>query len=263
MRGNLEETIKYLRARCELNPEVAVVLGSGLNTLIDDLDVKLKLSYDDVPHFYLSSVKGHKGNIVYANVDGKEVLLFQGRLHLYEGFSPDEVTFYVHLLSIIGVKKLIITNAAGAINESYHTGDIMIVNDHINMTGVSPLMNDIIDPNKRFVNMCNAYQMELFDNIDLSGLPVQKGVLAQLLGPNYETGAEVRMLRRLGADAVTMSSVIEAITARYYNMGTICLSMITNEPNHDKNTSHEHVVVNANKYKATFIDLLTRVIKAF
>jgi purine-nucleoside phosphorylase len=263
MRGNLEETSIYLRSISDFEPEIAVVLGSGLDSIINKLDVKTTFSYDDVPHFYLSSVSGHKGNIVFAEVNGKKVILFQGRLHLYEGFSNDEVTFYVHLLNILGVKKLIITNAAGAINENYKTGDIMAVNDHINLTGVSPLINDIIEPEKRFVNMSHPYYIELFDKINLSAFPMQKGTLVQLLGPNYETNAEIKMLRTLGADAVTMSSVIEAIVAMYYNMDTICLSMITNESGDNKNISHKDVVMNAQKHKDTFLKLLIEILKVF
>ncbi len=268
MRGNLEETLLHLRSKCEevgyvCEPDIAIVLGSGLNTLIHELDVKFSLSYDDIPHFYLSSVKGHKGNILFAEVFGKKILIFQGRIHLYEGFTPDEVTFYIHLLDLLGVNKLIITNAAGAINESYKTGDVMIVKDHISMTGVTPLMSDLVAPEKRFVNMSKPYYVELFDKIDLSDFPVHFGVLVQLLGPTYETDAEIRMLRTLGADAVTMSSVIEAVVAKYYNMKTICLSMITNEPCQNEETCHKHVVENADKHKGTFLKLLLEVFKVF
>jgi purine-nucleoside phosphorylase len=263
MRGNLEETSAYLKSHCNYEAEIAVVLGSGLSAIINDLDVKFTLSYDDIPHFYLSSVKGHKGNIVFAEAYGKKIILFQGRLHLYEGFSTDEVTFYIHLLNMLGVNKLILTNAAGAVNENYKTGDIMIVEDHINLTGVSPLISDIIKPGKRFVNLANPYYTELFDKIDLSAFPVQRGVFAQLLGPNYETAAELKMLRVLGADAVSMSSVIEAIVARYYGITTICLSLITNEILNNMDISHNNVIINAKKYQNTFFKLLLEVFKVF
>jgi purine-nucleoside phosphorylase len=263
MKGNLEESLLYITSECSHTADVGIVLGSGLNAIVNEMDVKCTLSYDDIPHFYLSSVKGHKGNIAYATVNGKKVLAFQGRLHLYEGFSADEVTFYVHLLNLLGVKKLIITNAAGAVNENYRVGDIMIVEDHINLTGVSPLMNDVVKPSKRFVNMSRPYATEVFDRIDLSPYSIHRGVFAQLIGPCYETDAEVKMLRMLGADAVSMSSVIEAIVARYYDMSTICLSMITNEVSDGKDITHENVVVNAKKHQATFLKLLLEVIKAF
>jgi len=263
MRGNLEEALAYIRSQTETQPDVAIVLGSGLNTIASDMDVEHTLSYDDIPHFYLSSVKGHKGNIVFARVNGRKVIIFQGRLHLYEGYSPDDVTFYIHLLKLLGVNKLIITNAAGAVNDTFSVGDIMIVEDHINMTGTSPLMCDMIEPSKRFVNLSHPYCTEVFDKIDLTKYPIKRGVFIQLMGPNYETDAEIKMLRTMGADAVSMSSVIEAIVARYYGIQTIALSMITNAVKENKDTCHDSVVVNAKKHQGTFLNLLLELIKVF
>ncbi len=209
--------------------DIAIILGSGLGALTEELSEKAVLSYRDVPGMPSPCVAGHEGRLIAGLLEGWRVLVFQGRSHLYEGFSAREVTVPVRLAHALGAPRLLVTNAAGGVNESFRAGDFMYLTDHINLSGDNPLRGEKEDP---FVDLSALYRQDLIaplrGAIRNSGIRLQQGVLASLLGPSYETPAEIRMLRVLGADVVSMSTVHEAIMARYLGMEVVGLSFVAN-----------------------------------
>ncbi len=217
-----------------LRPSVAVVLGSGLGDIATRfLEASVVVPYRDIPHLREPSVSGHAGRILAGPVAGVDVVVFSGRVHGYEGYSPDEVTFQVRLAAALGVDTLVLTNAAGGIDPGLRPGDLMYVEDHLNLTGSNPLTgtnDERLGP--RFPDMSSVYDAELRRLVkrtaDDEGIAVRKGIYAGVAGPSYETPAEVRLLRVLGADAVGMSTVHEAIVARHTGLRIVCISCITN-----------------------------------
>jgi purine-nucleoside phosphorylase len=209
------------------HPDIAVVLGSGLGQVVDQMQVEAELSYDQIPGLRASTVPGHAGRLVLARCEGRPLVFAQGRSHLYEGVSAHDATAIVRVLHRIGIQTLVLTNAAGAVNTSFGVGELMLISDHLNLTGTSPLLGG---PN--FVDMTAVYaatwRNKLHDIALREGFPLHEGVYAGLLGPQYETPAEVRMLRTLGADAVGMSTVLEAIQAHALKMEVIGISTLTN-----------------------------------
>lgn len=211
----------------DFQPEWGIVLGSGLGPLVDEVDAILSLPYEEITGMPVSTVPGHAGRFVFGRLVGRRVLVAQGRVHLYEGRSADEVTAAVRFMEAIGVRKLALTNAAGTLNPGFAPGSWMVLSDHLNLTGTSPLLGG---PN--FVDMTAVYSPELRAHFkeaaSAEGATLHEGVYAGLLGPQYETPAEVRMLRTLGADAVGMSTVLEAIQARALGMEVSAFSCLTN-----------------------------------
>lgn len=235
MRGMMEaldRAADALRGRVG-KPDVAIVLGSGLGDYARALDRARALPYAEIPHMPLPSVSGHAGNLVVGDKAGKRVVLMQGRAHLYEGRSPAEVAFGVRLMARLGAHSLIVTNAAGAISSELEPGDLMAITDQLNLTGTSSL----VGPNdermgSRFVDMTDAFAPDLIETARRVagglGFELKRGVYAGLLGPQYETPAEVRMLRTLGADAVGMSTVLEVLAARHMGLRVLGISCISN-----------------------------------
>lgn len=219
-----------------IQPEIGLVLGSGLGVLADELDERVVIPYDDIPGWPTATVEGHSGNLVLGTLEGVPVVTQQGRAHLYEGYTPQEVTFPVRVMHTMGVKTLILTNAAGGINTGFNAGDIMLINDHIyfvGLAGMSPLMgpNDA-SIGERFVGMAQTYDRDLRTLAKRvsasSNETLQEGVYACISGPQFETPAEIRMLRLWGADAVGMSTVHEVVVARHAGMRVLAFSSITN-----------------------------------
>lgn len=211
----------------QASPETAVVLGSGLGGVAEDLGIEAQVSYSDVPGLSVSNVPGHAGRFVLSRVDGKPVLIAQGRRHLYEGLSAHEVTAGIRCMYTLGVRRIVLTNAAGAINDTFAVGDLMLITDHLNLLGTSPSLGG---PN--FHDMSEVYdgawRAQFAGAASEIGLPLHQGVYAATLGPQYETPAEIRMMRTIGADAVGMSTVPEAIQARALGMRVAGISMLTN-----------------------------------
>jgi purine-nucleoside phosphorylase len=250
---------------------VGVILGSGLGAVADTVvdDGGTALPYGEIPHFPTSSVEGHKGRLVFGRVGGTPVLLMQGRVHRYEGYPASSVVFPVRVLHAMGVKTLVVTNAAGGLGAGFAAGDLMLIEDHLNLTGDNPLVghNDArFGP--RFPDMSEAYSRRLIalahDVAAARGLKLQRGVYAGLLGPSYETPAEIRMLRTLGAHAVGMSTVFEVIAASHLGMEVLGISCITNLAAglSDQKLSHDEVKDTATRVEAAFsgliLDLLPR-----
>lgn len=214
-------------------PKVAIVLGSGFGEVIDSIENKVEISYKDVPNMPVSTVAGHKGSFIFGNIESTKVAVMNGRVHLYEGYSVDQVVLPIRVLKLLGCETIILTNAAGGISYNLKAGDLMALNDHISVFAPNPLIGKNIDElGTRFPDMSCAYDRELTkllsDTAIKFGIPLKEGVYAQLTGPSYETPAEIRMLRSLGADAVGMSTVCEVIAARHCGLKVVAMSLITN-----------------------------------
>jgi purine-nucleoside phosphorylase len=216
----------------ERQPALAIVLGSGLGGLADRIERPLRIPYADIPGFHLPKVEGHKGELVIGGLGGKTVLAQSGRFHMYEGYSADAAALPVRLFAALGIRTLIVTNAAGGIRRSFGHGTLMLLSDHLNLTGRNPLVGHARAGEERFPDMSEAYDGGLRGVAKQAarklGLTLEEGVYAGLLGPSYETPAEVRMLERLGADAVGMSTVLEVIAARALGMKCLGFSLVTN-----------------------------------
>jgi purine-nucleoside phosphorylase len=267
MWDRIEEAAAAVRDRCGALPETAIVLGSGLGDFADTLLDAIALAYRDLPHWAASNVVGHQGRLVIGNVRGKRLAVLSGRVHLYEGHDPATVAFPIRVMGRIGVRRVVLTNAAGGINTGFSEGALMVIDDHLNLTGTNPLVgpnDDRFGP--RFPDMTEVYSKRLRDIADAAAqaarVKITHGIYAGLLGPNYETPAEVRLLRSMGADAVGMSTVAEAIAARHVGLEVLGISCITNmaagvlpQP-----LVHDHVLEVAARVRGSFISLLEEII---
>lgn len=228
----IEETVSFLKSKTNIHPKVAIVLGSGLGGLTQSVEVADEIPYTEIPNFPVSTVKGHKGTLIFGKLNNTEVMVFNGRMHYYEGYPMSVVTYPQQILSGLGVKILILSNAAGGMNPTFKVGDIMIIKDHINMFGANPLLgpnDDTLGP--RFPNMSEVYSHRLiklaYQKAKEEGIHLQEGVYMGVTGPCFETPAEYRMYHIMGADAVGMSTVPEAIMAHHRGIEIFALSVIT------------------------------------
>jgi len=263
----IDESAAFISARTRIKPEIGLILGSGLGVLGDDLENAVTIPYADIPHFPISTVEGHAGELVLGRMQGRDVALMRGRFHQYEGYEAERTTLPVRVMKELGVRTLLVTNASGGINLGYAPGDLMIISDHINLTGRNPL----VGPNDnalgvRFPDMSEAYSRRLRgiarEAASQLGFEAREGVYVGLLGPNYETPAEIRMLRTLGADAVGMSTVAEVIVARHAGIEVLGISCISNMAAGilDQPLSHEEVMETSEKVKDRFISLVMAVV---
>jgi purine-nucleoside phosphorylase len=264
-----EHATRVIRSRISVEPRIALVLGSGLGGFADDFEEAVGIPYEDIPGFVRSTAQGHAGRLVIGKIDSVPVLAMQGRVHYYEGYSLEEVTFPVRTFGLLGVKTLVLTNAAGGINVQLTQGALMVISDHLNLMGVNPLRG----PNDerfgpRFPDMSAVYSHELqelvIDEAKATGVEVRRGIYGALSGPSYETPSEILLLRNLGADAVGMSTVPEAIVARHMGLEVLGISCITNMAAgiSDAPINHEEVMETGNRVRETFAELLRRVIGA-
>lgn len=265
----IQETAAYInRQTQDYRPEIGVILGSGLGGLIDELNVEKTVSYKDIPHFPVSTVSGHKGQLLFGRLNnGKKVVVMQGRFHYYEGYAMQEVTFPVYVMHALGVRNLLVSNAAGGMNKNFHVGDIMFINDQINL-----LPNPLLGPNDerfgpRFPSMHNAYDKGLLEHglktASRLGIPVQQGVYVGTTGPTYETPAEYRFFRIIGGDAVGMSTVPETIIANYLGMKVLGLSVISDLGGGEVavEVSHEEVLAAVEKAVPSLIRLVKEILE--
>jgi purine-nucleoside phosphorylase len=241
VREILPDTINYLRSKSAFTPEIGLILGTGLNEIAEQIEVQNIFPYKEIPHFPASTAPSHKGRLVMGGWEGKNIAVLQGRFHRYEGYSPLEVSYPVFVLHELGVKNIIITNAAGSLNENLKPGDIVLITDHINLTADNPLVginDDSMGP--RFPSMNNAYDKRSRQTAiacaQNTGITLKEGVYAGLLGPTMETFAECRMLQILGADLVGLSTIYEVIVGVYLDMSILGISIVTNFSNlfHDQ-----------------------------
>jgi purine-nucleoside phosphorylase len=261
------EAAAFIASRTSLQPTIAVVLGSGLGGFASQLDNPVAIPFSEIPHFAEPTAIGHSGRLVIGTIDDVPVAVMQGRLHAYEGYSSEEITFPIRALGRYGIRTLVLTNAAGGIRESYEQGELVLISDHINLTGRSP----VIGPNDdrfglRFFDMTEAYSLDLRRIAQAAALEedlvLDEGVYIGLLGPNFETPAEIRAFRTLGADLVGMSTVMETIVARHMGIEVLGISCVTNmaagiqtEP-----LNHLEVLETGKQVEATLARLLTRVV---
>jgi purine-nucleoside phosphorylase len=231
--STIQETVDSIRIHCRQQPVLGIILGSGLGAFADTFSNRAVISFGNLPHFPSSTIPGHSGNVVIGNAEGVPTVAFQGRIHLYEGYSVAEVVFSVRVLGALGIRQLIVTNAAGGINRAFSPGDLMLITDHINLMGINPLIGSNMDEfGPRFPDMSEAYDIGMHE-IALSvargkGIVLREGIYIGLSGPSYETPAEIRMCRTLGADAVGMSTVPEVIIANHMGIRVLGISCITN-----------------------------------
>lgn len=230
---HVTQSAAYLREKLPFTPEIGIVLGSGLGPLAEEIEQPVCISYGDIPFFKVSTAPDHAGRLVCGTLSGRRVVCMQGRLHGYEGYAPDEIAYPVYVLKKLGVQALIVTNASGGINTGFEVGDFMLIDDHINLTGKSPLTgaNDAA-LGTRFPDMSFAYAPALREKAlaaaEKSGTALRRGVYIGVNGPQFETPAEIRAFRALGADAVGMSTVFEVIAASHCGLPVLGLAMITN-----------------------------------
>ena len=229
----IREAVEVIQSRSSLTPKLGIILGSGLGTLADKAENTVTIPYTDIPHFHGTSVEGHAGRMVLGKIHNIPTVFLQGRFHFYEGYPMEDVVFPTRAVCALGIQTLLLTNAAGGVNPKFHTGDLMVIEDHLNLMGDNPLKGPhLADLGPRFPDLSEAYSKNHVETILKAGkelgLSIHRGVYAGLLGPTYETPAEVRMLRTLGADAVGMSTVPESIAANHLGVRVAGISCITN-----------------------------------
>jgi len=223
MLDQINEALKYLQSQTEVKPQVGVILGTGLGGLVDEINIINQISYEDIPHFPVSTVEGHSGRLIFGELGGKHVIAMQGRFHFYEGYTLQQCTFPVRVMKALGIERLVVSNASGGVNEDFEIGDLMLINDHINLFPGNPLIGKNIDElGPRFPDMSDAYDVGMIELAEkIAGelnIRVVKGIYAGLTGPTLETPAEYKMIKILGADAVGMSTVPEIIVARHMDI---------------------------------------------
>lgn len=265
---HLEESIAYLKEKGFDRPEVGIVLGTGLGQLVNHLEEPVEAHYNQIPFFPLATVEFHSGKLLYGSLGGKKVAVMQGRFHIYEGYDLQEVTYPVRVMHGLGIKHLLISNASGAINLNYKKGEMMLIEDHLNLQGGSPLaFKNVGDFGERFADMSTPYDPSLSKIIKEiaieENIPLQEGVYAAVVGPQLETRAEYRMLKTLGADAVGMSTVPEVIVANHLKLPVAAISVLTDEcdPDHLKPVDIAEIIAIAGTTEPKMITLFTKLIE--
>ncbi len=262
------KSAEYIESKIKEKPEIGIILGSGLGDLADKVEDRVEVKYDEVPNMPVSTVKGHAGQFVFGKLNGKRVVMMQGRVHYYEGNKMEDVVLPVHIMKKIGVEKIIVTNAAGGVNTEFKPGDLMIITDHINFAFDNPLIGKNQDEfGPRFPDMSCAYNKELVNVAQKTAedlkIKVKQGTYFMMTGPTYETPAEIKMVRILGGDAVGMSTVPEVIAANHCGMKILGISCITNMAAGILNQplNHKEVIETSNMVKDKFISLISEIIK--
>lgn len=264
----LNESVEYLKKRGFETPEIGIVLGTGLGQLIDNIENPIEAHYNHIPHFPLATVEFHTGKLIYGTIEGKKAVVMQGRFHLYEGYDFVDITYPIRVMHQLGIQKLFVSNAAGAVNLNFKKGDIMLIEDHINLQGGSPLaFKNVSQFGNRFVDMSEPYDVSMRDKMEKiaekEGISLQKGVYASVVGPQLETKAEYRMLKTLGADAVGMSTVPEVIVANHLRLPIVAVSVLTDEcdPDNLQPVNIQEILDIAAKTEPKMIKLFTELIK--
>ena len=263
----LEESISFLQSNGFESAEIGIVLGTGLGQLVDEIEISAQTPYSDIPHFPEATVEFHSGKLIFGLLSGKKVLVMSGRFHLYEGYSPWEVTYGIRVMHGLGIQNLLISNAAGAINLNYKKGDLMLIEDHINLQGQSPLaFKKAKDFGNIFADMLEPYSKDLNSRLkaiaEKEGIPLYEGIYTSVLGPQLETRAEYRMLQILETDAVGMSTVPEVIVAKQLNLPCAAVSVLTDEcdPKNLQPIDIEEIIAIAGKAEPKMIRLFKELI---
>jgi purine-nucleoside phosphorylase len=265
--SSIKDSVDFVRSQCRLQPVLGLVLGSGLGAYADTFQNRTAIPFANLPHFPSSTVLGHSGNLIIGEAEGVPAVALQGRVHLYEGYSVAEVAFPARVLGALGIRQLIVTNAAGGINTAFRPGDLMLITDHINLMGTNPLMGPNMEElGPRFPDMSEAYDVAMRgvarEAAGQKGIFLREGVYIGLSGPSYETPAEIRMFRTLGADAVGMSTVPEVIVANHMGIRVLGISCITNMAAGilPQKLTHQEVMDTTERVRETFQSLLQGII---
>lgn len=264
----LRDSVAFLEGRVESRPQVGVILGTGLGGLAERLQTSARIPYGEIPHFPVSTVAGHKGRLIFGSLGRKTVMAMQGRFHYYEGYEPEEIAYPLRVMAMMGVKTLVIFNAAGGLNPLFRAGDLMIIHDHINLTGLNPLRGENLDElGPRFPDMTEPYSRELTElaartALDLR-IKVHQGVYVGVTGPSMETAAETRFLRLIGGDAVGMSTIFEVIAAVHAGIRVLGISAITNVnlPDNYQPAPIEQVIATAERAESRLIVLVEEILQ--
>ncbi|WP_298555497.1 purine-nucleoside phosphorylase [uncultured Algibacter sp.] len=264
----IEETVDYLKDKGFDSPEIGIILGTGLGELINDVEITKEVSYNHIPNFPTATVEFHKGKLIYGTMAGKKVIIMQGRFHLYEGYSLQDVTYPVRIMEKLGIHTLLVSNASGAINLNFKKGELMLIEDHINLQGSSPLAFKGVELlGERFTDMSAPYDAEInskFKSIaKINNIKLHEGVYVSVFGPQLETRAEYRMLKTIGADAVGMSTVPEIIVANHLKLKAAAVSVLTDECNPDnlKPVNISEIIAMAGKAEPNMVTLFKELIK--
>lgn len=265
----IKEAFSSIKDKVDFEPDYGIILGTGLGALVNDVREVGSINYEDIPYFPVSTVESHTGTLIFGFLGEKKVVVMKGRFHFYEGYTMKEVTFPVRVMKMLGVKRLIISNAAGALNPDYKKSDLMVIDDHINLQTDNPLVGKNLDSmGVRFPDMSEPYDQQMIDQAikiaKQENIPLHRGVYVGVNGPNLETRAEYKMLRLIGADAVGMSTVPENIVARQMNLPVFAVSVLTDLcfPGHIKKISVEEVIEAAMKAEPDLTQLIKEVIAA-
>lgn len=264
----VQETVKQIQNKIKGKPSIGIVLGSGLGNLVDDMEIEISIPYTEIINFPVSTVQGHKGNLIFGKIGGKQVVAMQGRFHYYEGYDMKQVTFPIRVMKYLGVQTLIVSNASGGVNPNFKVGDILLIKDHINMFPEHPLRginDDRFGP--RFLNMSEPYSFKILEKanqlaIDLD-IKVQNGIYYGLSGPTFETLAEYKMIYKVGADCVGMSTVPEVIVAKHMNLDCFGVSVISDMGNEEsiKDVNHDEVLAAVNAAEPKLRKLINELIR--
>ncbi len=267
MMERLEKTVDYLKRKMSIEPEVAIILGSGLGKLADFIEDKQEIPYEDIPNFPQTTVVGHEGKLIFGTLGGRKVLAMKGRFHFYEGNDMDVVVYPIRVFKLLGIQNLIVTNAAGGVNLGFIPGDLMLITDQIGLFCDNPLKGENLDQlGPRFPDMSKAYDRPLqkvaLDTASKLGIDLKTGIYSYCKGPSFESPAEIRALRILGADAVGMSTVPEVITARHMGMRVLGISCITNMAAGilDQPLNHEEVMETGKQVEKKFSSLVSEIV---
>jgi purine-nucleoside phosphorylase len=266
---SITESTDYLQSKGFDSPEIGIILGTGLGQLIDEIDIIKEASYNHIPYFPTATVEFHKGKLIYGILEGKKVIVMQGRFHIYEGYTLQDITYPVRVMEKLGIHTLLVSNAAGAVNLNFKKGELMLINDHINLQGSSPLAFKGVELlGERFADMSMPYDAEINSKFKAiaqnKGITLHEGVYASVVGPQLETRAEYRMLKTIGADAVGMSTVPEIIVANHLKLKAAAVSVITDEcdPDNLRPVNIDEIIAMAYKAEPEMIILFKELIKS-
>ena len=267
-RKKIKETVSFIQTKIDHTPEIGIILGTGLGGLVGEINISTEISYDKIPNFPISTVESHAGKLIFGELQNKRVMVMQGRFHYYEGYSMEQIVFPVRIMKQLGIKILLISNAGGGMNPQFKKGDLMVIDDHINLLGTNPLIGQNLDEHgPRFPDMSEPYSkrlIELAEQVALENrIPLRKGVFVAVPGPSLETKAEYRFLRAIGADTVGMSTVPEDIVAVQSGMEVLGISVITDEcfPDALKPVNVQEIIEVANKAEPKLTKILKNVVK--
>jgi len=266
----LQETVQYIKSQYSETPLAGIVLGSGLGNFVSEIKIEKEIPYEDIPHFPVSTVKGHLGKLVFGELEGKKVVAMAGRFHFYEGYTPQQIAFPIRVMKLLGVQHLLLSNASGCVNTSFKVGDLMLINDHISFFTVNPL----IGPNEdslgtRFPDMSEPYSKKLLAKAKAIGAELnydlKEGVYLAVTGPTFETHAEYRLIKAVGADVVGMSTVQEVIVARHCDMEVFAISVVTDMGirDTDDEITHEEVLAAAKAAEPKMSMIFRKIVASF